>query len=176
MNNLNELKQSLPDYAKDIKINLSNILAEDQNSELSRNQIVGIVLASALATKEKQVISAIETEAKSILSEAEINGIKAAATIMAMNNIYYRFTHLAENKEYAKKPANLRMQIIASHGINKNDFEMYSLAVSIINGCGMCIDSHEKQLIKVGISENSVHTIARIAAIINAFSFVISVN
>ena len=176
MKNIDELKQSLPNYARDIKINLSNILSEDQNSELSRNQIFGIALASALATKEKQIISAIENEAKQILSEAEINGVKAAAAIMAMNNIYYRFTHLTENKEYAKKPANLRMQIIATHGINKNDFEMYCLAVSIINGCGMCIDSHEKQLIKVGISENSVQTIARIAAIINAFSFVISTN
>lgn len=176
MKNINELKQSLPDYAKDIKINLSNILAEDQNTELTKNQIIGIALASAFATKDKQVISAIENEAKEILSETEINGVKTAATIMAMNNIYYRFTHLTENKEYAKRPANLRMQGIAGHGINKNDFEMYCLAVSIINGCGMCIDSHEKQLIKAGISENSVHNIARIAAIINAFSFVISVN
>jgi alkyl hydroperoxide reductase subunit D len=176
MKNLNELKQSLTDYAKDIKINLSNILAEDQNSELSQHQVLGVALASALATKEKQVIWAIENEARKTLSETEINGIKAATSIMAMNNIYYRFTHLTENKEYAKKPANLRMQIIASHGVDKNDFEMYCLAVSIINGCGMCIDSHEKKLIKVGISENSVQTIARIAAVINAFSFVISTN
>ena len=72
---------------------------------------------------------------------------------MAMNNVYYRFVHLASNKDYATMPARLRMNVIANPGVDKADFELWSLAVSAINGCGMCIDSHEKVLLQAGVSD-----------------------
>jgi lipoyl-dependent peroxiredoxin subunit D len=87
---------------------------------------------------------------------------------MAMNNIYYRFTYMTSDKEYGKMPAKLRMSIIGNPGIAKTDFELYSLGVSIINGCGACIDAHIHEAEKVGISKLGVQSVARIAAVINS--------
>ena len=69
-----------------------------------------------------------------------------------MNNVYYRFVHLVGNDEYAKLPARLRMNVIGSPGVDKTDFELYSLAVSAINGCGACVAAHERAVRKAGIS------------------------
>jgi alkyl hydroperoxide reductase subunit D len=92
---------------------------------------------------------------------------------MAMNNVYYRFLHLVENEEYGKLPAKLRMNAIASHGIARADFELWSLAVSAINGCGMCIEAHEKAVRKDGITAEQVQAAVRIAAVVNAAAAVL---
>ncbi|MFI4955404.1 MAG: carboxymuconolactone decarboxylase family protein, partial [Gammaproteobacteria bacterium] len=84
------------------------------------------------------------------------------------NNIYYRFIHLASNKEYAKLQAGLRMNIIGNPGVDKVDFEIWSLVVSAVNGCGMCIDAHEKQLLKSGIGMSSIQAAVRVASVIHA--------
>ena len=107
-------------------------------------------------------------DASAVLSSEAINAAKAAASIMAMNNIYYRFVHLASNKSYQSMPAKLRMTVIGKPGIEKADFELWSLAVSTINGCGMCIDAHEVELQKAGLGADSIQAAVRIAAIINA--------
>jgi len=93
---------------------------------------------------------------------------RAAAAIMAMNNVYYRFVHLASNKEYGQLPAKLRMNVIGSPGIEKVDFELFSLAVSAMNGCGLCIDSHEKVLRQHNISADIIQSAARVGAVIKA--------
>jgi len=103
-----------------------------------------------------------------MLSPEETHAAKAAATIMAMNNIYYRFNHLVSDKDFAKMGARLRMNVIGSPGIPKVDFELMSLAVSAINGCGMCMDAHVHEVIKAGISKTGVQSAVRIAAVINA--------
>lgn len=167
MQNLENLKSQIPDYAKDVKINLQSLLSE-QNQVLNPKQIFGSALASAYALKEKNLIEILENEAKNYLAENEITAAKTAAVLMAMNNIYYRFTHLSEDKEYSQMPAGLRMRGIADHGIDKVDFEAFSLAVSIINGCGICIDAHAKQLQKHGFNKIQVQMIAKIAAVINS--------
>ncbi len=95
---------------------------------------------------------------------------KAAASIMAMNNIYYRFLHLASNNDYATRPAKLRMNVIGAPGIDKADFELFCLAVSAVNGCGMCIDAHEKVLLAAGVSIDTIQTAVRIAAVVNAIA------
>ncbi len=77
---------------------------------------------------------------------------------MGMNNVYYRFVHLASNKQYGTLPAKLRMNIIANPGVDKTDFELWSLAVSAINGCGMCIDAHEAVLLKAGMPVEQIQT------------------
>jgi alkyl hydroperoxide reductase subunit D len=143
------LKSALPDYAKDIKLNLSAI-AQDQS--LSDQRLWGTLLASALATRQPEVIAAFEAEARQRLSPEAVNAVKAAHAIMAMNNVYYRFTHLVSAKDYATMPAKLRMNVMANPGVEKADFELWSLAVSAINGCGMCMDSHEAELRKQPLS------------------------
>ena len=91
---------------------------------------------------------------------------------MAMNNVYYRFVHLASNPEYATLPARLRMNAIGSPGIAKEDFELFSLAVSAMNGCGMCIDSHERVLQQHGVKPETIQTAARVAAVVKAVATV----
>ena len=114
------------------------------------------------------MIEHITQDVSEALSENYINAAKAAATIMAMNNIYYRFIHLSSDKDYGKLPANLRMNIIGNPGIEKVDFELMSLAVSAINGCGMCMDAHVHEVTKAGVSKEAVQSTIRIASVINA--------
>ena len=90
-----------------------------------------------------------------------------------MNNIYYRFTHLVSDAEYAKLPARLRMNVMANPGIDKIDFELCSIAVSAIKGCGMCVDSHEKTLRQHGVSLQTVQSAVRIASVLQAVAVTI---
>jgi len=171
---LQEYKNSIPDYAKDLKLNVSSILNESPMTQLTAAQIAGIALASAYATKNTQLIAAIKSN--DALDEANLQAAKAAASIMAMNNIYYRFLHLVNDSEYQQMPANLRMTIIGNPGIEKTDFEMYALAVSAINGCGMCMESHAKILNKSGVSKADIQHVIRIAAVINGLSQVSAIE
>ncbi len=167
---LETLKNIMPDYAKDIKLNLSS-LANDET--LNPQQLWGTMLASALAGRNETVIAQISSEAKDNLSAEAFEAAKAAAAIMAMNNVYYRFVHLSSNKDYQTMQAKLRMNIIGNPGVEKMDFELWSLAVSAINACGMCIDAHEAQLIEHGISKDQVQTAVRIASVIHAVSAIL---
>ena len=168
--NLDTLKSELPEYAKDIKLNVSSVLRDDPASGLNQAQIMAIALASAYATEQSDVIQALTTEATNHLDDKTITAAKAAASIMAMNNIYYRFVHLAGNKQYQTMPAGLRMNIIANPGVDKVDFELMSLAVSAINGCGLCIDAHEKQLLKAGVKAEGIQHTVKIAAVVHALA------
>jgi lipoyl-dependent peroxiredoxin subunit D len=167
---LEQLKNKLPDFAKDIKLNLSSVLSEEGAGDLSQKQIYNIALAVAYTTKNSCVIESIFAEASKILSDADIHAAKAAATIMAMNNIYYRFVHLTHDKSFATMPAKLRMNVIGNPGIDKIDFELSCLAVSVMNGCGMCIDAHINELLKAGVSKLAIQSAVRIAAVLNAVS------
>lgn len=162
------LRSQMPDYAKDTKLNLGKYISGDDVEGLSVNQAYGIALASAYATKQADVIKAVYAQVSDTLSEEEITAAKAAATIMGMNNVYYRFVHLASDKDYATLPAGLRMNIIGNPGIDKVDFELMSLAVSALSGCGMCIDSHVNEVTKAGISKGGVQSTIRIASVLNA--------
>jgi alkyl hydroperoxide reductase subunit D len=166
---LESLKDSLGDYAKDIKLNIGTVLTPEGAPDLTSNQIAGIALASAYATQNHAVVEAILSEVGAQLSEAEVSATKAAATIMGMNNVYYRFVHLVGG-EYGKLPAKLRMNVIANSGIAKVDFELYSLAISAINGCGMCMEAHVHEVTKAGISPLGVQSSIRIAATVNALA------
>jgi len=162
---LDTLKSQMPGYAKDIKLNLSSLANEET---LNPQQLWGTFFASALASGNAEVIKQIEEEAADNLSAEAYDAAKAAAAIMGMNNIYYRFAHLASNKEYATMPAKLRMNIIGSPGVEKADFELWSLAVSAINGCGMCIDAHEAELKNHGMTSAEIQTAVRIASVVHA--------
>jgi alkyl hydroperoxide reductase subunit D len=163
---LQVLTDSLKDYAKDTRLNLGTVITTAQG--LSSNQAHAIALACAYTTKNQHVVNNILAEVNGKISDAEINAAKAASTIMAMNNIYYRATHLAEDEELQKMPAGLRMQIIGNPGVEKVDFELYSLAVSAINGCGACVASHVAQALHAGVTKQGVQSALKIAAVINA--------
>ena len=167
---LQHLKDRLPEHAKDIKLNLGSLATEPV---LSEKQRAGTFIASALGARNPEVAAAILAEFAPKLDAKELAAAKAAAAVMAMNNVYYRFLHLVGNEEYGKLPARLRMNAIASHGINRADFELWSLAVSAINGCGMCIESHEKAVRKDGITADQVQAAVRIAATVNAVAAVL---
>lgn len=175
MQNLEELKSAIPDYAKDVKINLGT-LVNQENQVLTAKQVFGSALTSAYVTKQKSLIRVLENEVQNILSEAEVKAVKTSASLMGMNNIYYRFLHISHDKEYSQMPAGLRMQGIMNHGIDKIDFEIFSLAASVVNGCGMCIDAHANQLIKHGISKTQVQMVAKIAAVINSVAQVLVIE
>ena len=162
---LQALRDRLPEYAKDIKLNLGTLAGEPV---LGEKQRAGTFIASALGARNPEVAAAILAEFSPKLDAKELAAAKAAAAVMAMNNVYYRFLHLVENEEYGKLPAKLRMSAIGSHGINRADFELWCLAVSAINGCGMCLESHDKAVRKEGITAEQVQAAVRIAAVVNA--------
>jgi alkyl hydroperoxide reductase subunit D len=162
---IDAIKAQLPDYAKDLKLNLGNVLA---SPGLSPQQIWGAALASAIASRHAGLSQAVLADAAGIISPEAITAAKAAAAIMGMNNIYDRFAHLVAAKDYATMPARLRMNILANPGVDGVDFEMWSLAVSAINGCGACIDAHEHEIVKKGASREQVQNIVRIASVIHA--------
>ena len=162
---LKTFAEALPDYAKDLKVNLSSLAAE---TVLTEQQKAGAFVASALAARNSAVSEALIAEFAPRLSPEALTAAKAAASIMAMNNIYYRFTHLASSADYKTLPAKLRMNVIAKPGVDKVDFELWSLAVSAINGCGLCIDSHEKVVRGHGLTAEQVQAAVRIASVVHA--------
>jgi alkyl hydroperoxide reductase subunit D len=162
---LREFSEALPDYAKDIRLNL-NSLAGDQT--LGDQRKFGLLLATAHGSRYKPLVDAAEAECAPKLSPEAANAARSAAAIMAMNNVYYRFVHLASNKEYGTLPAKLRMNVIGAPGIDKADFELFCLAVSAQNGCGMCIDAHEKVLQGHGVSTDVIQSAARFGAVMTA--------
>lgn len=163
------LKAAIPDYAKDLRLNLGT-LANDQT--LSPQQLAGTFVASALASRNAAVTAAVVAEFGPKLGETALEAAKAAAAIMGMNNIYYRFTHLIGG-DYANMPARLRMNVIGKPGVEKVDFELWSLAVSAVNGCGMCIESHEKVVRAAGLTQEQVQTAVRVAAVVHAVAAVL---
>jgi alkyl hydroperoxide reductase subunit D len=162
---LETLKNRLPEYAKDLKLNLSSLAMEPS---LTEQQRAGTFIACALAARNAETTRAIMGEFAARLSPEALDAARAAASIMAMNNIYYRFTHLASQPDYKTMPAKLRMNVIGKPGVDKADFELWSLAVSAINGCGMCIDAHDKVLRAAGITTEQIQTAVRIASVVHA--------
>jgi alkyl hydroperoxide reductase subunit D len=163
MNSLESLRASLPEVAKDAKLNVQAVL--QPGGALSDAQRWGVAIGSAIATRNHELRDAILAEAKAASVEAGvIEDAMAAATLMAMNNVYYRFRHMIEKASYADKPARLRMNRLVRPATNKVDFELICLAVSAINGCQMCAQSHEKVVLEGGLTEDHVHDAVRIAA------------
>ncbi|PWE77089.1 alkyl hydroperoxide reductase [Bradyrhizobium sp. SUTN9-2] len=152
----------IPDFAKDVRLNLISVMTDET---FSPERKYGLLLASAAATRNAALVAALESAASAVMTSVEIAAAKAAATVEAMNNVYYRFAHLVSDPEYKTMPPRLRMDVIGNPGADKTDFELWSLAVSVINGCGVCIDAHEKTLRAAGVDSRAIHTAVRFAAI-----------
>ncbi|AQR60788.1 alkyl hydroperoxide reductase [Brevundimonas sp. LM2] len=168
---IDSLRDLMPAYAKDISLNLSSLASE---AVLNDQQKWGCFLASAHAVGVAPVVRAIEAAAAEKLSPEALTAAKAAAAIMGMNNIYYRSLHLMKNHEYTTLPARLRMNILANPGVEKMDFELWSTAVSAINGCGACLDAHEGELRKHGVPAAQIQTALRIGAVVHAASRIVA--
>ncbi|OII63873.1 alkyl hydroperoxide reductase [Streptomyces sp. CC53] len=162
---LDALKSAIPDYAKDLRLNLGSVIG---NSDLPQQQLWGTVLACAIASRSAKVLAELEPEARENLKPEAYDAAKAAAAVMAMNNVFYRTRHLLSDPEYGTMRAGLRMNVIGNPGVEKVDFELWSLAVSAINGCGQCLDSHEQVLRKAGVDRETVQEAFKIAAVIQA--------
>ena len=144
------------------------MLADGGAPGLEPRQVRAVAYASALASRHRPLAEALAAHAAATLSEAERGGVRTAAALMAMTNVYDRFTHLVADKEYATLRAGLRMNAMANPGIDKATFELCALAVSAINGCGACVDSHEKVLRQHGLTAPAIQGAARIAAVVHA--------
>lgn len=163
-----DYKQGLGDHGKDTKLNLSNIFGNVDTSGMTATQFYGTALSLAYSIGDQDLIAAVKTEAEGKVEDNVDGAAKLAATLMAMNNIYYRFLHLCTDKQFSKMPAGLRMNGMANPGVEKTDFELYSLAVSALAGCGMCIDSHVGVLLKHNVSAQVIQNSIKMAAVMNA--------
>ena len=167
---MEKLYELFPDYARDLKINLQNVLKQ---SELTEQQTWGTAVASAVASRNPHLIEAVLAQAGQHLSPEAMAAAKSAAAVMGMNNIYYRFQHLSGNERYGTIPARLRMQAIRSHQSDPLDFELWCTAVSAINGCGACVASHEGVLRDKGVTEETILAAVRIASVIHGAATVL---
>jgi alkyl hydroperoxide reductase subunit D len=161
-----KLAEGFPDVAKDVRINLQNVL---QPGTLNADQVWGTAIACAYAARNDALKQAIEADARAAgIGDGVVADAKAAAVLMGMNNVFYRFKHVIGKEAYEKKPARLRMQRLAQVTSNKADFELFCLAVSAINNCQSCMGAHEVTVLKSGLTEDHVHDAVRIAATIHA--------
>jgi alkyl hydroperoxide reductase subunit D len=166
------LKTRIPDYAKDLRINLGVIAG---STALSPQQAWGTALAAAVTAKNREVVDAIAAEAAPHLSAEAVQAAKAAAAIMGMNNIYYRFNHMmGAASGYSELPARLRMQVIGKPGVEHVDFELWCLACSAITGCEMCMQSHERTIRSKGGTQEQVQDAVRIAAVVHAVALTLA--
>ena len=166
------LRESLPDPAKDLKINLSNVL---QSEVLNDEQIWGIALASVYYIGDPKLKEAMVADAKAAnVSDEVMQDAQAAASIMGMNTIYYRFRHMVGKEIYGQKPARLRMQWMKKPLTNAADFELFSMAIAALAGCELCIRSHEESIVKHGLSEDHVHECVRMAAVLKGVAVALS--
>lgn len=168
---LDQIKSAMPEYAKDIKLNVSSVLGKPLPG-LSEDQQMGIAVACAMASRNDFIRQAIKGISAGKIDAATEKAAKLAASLMSMNNVYYRFIHLVEDAEYGKMPAGLRMNGMMNPGVDKVTFELMSIAVSAINGCGMCMGSHNKVLLDAGATRDQIQNAVKIASIIHAAAVV----
>ncbi|MGG7099394.1 carboxymuconolactone decarboxylase family protein [Rhodococcus sp. 24CO] len=166
------LKDSLPEYAKDLKLNLSSIA---RTTVLNEQQLWGTLLATAAATKSATTLKEIAAEAADNLSAEAYNAALGAAAIMGMNNVFYRTKGYLDGK-YDDLRAGLRMNIIGNPGVDKADFELWSLAVSAINGCNHCLEAHENTLRQEGVSREVIFEAIRAGSIVMGVAQAVEAN
>ncbi|MFJ8109666.1 alkyl hydroperoxide reductase [Streptomyces sp. NPDC096132] len=162
---LDALKSAVPEYAKDLRHNLGSVVGD---SDLPAQQLWGTVLATAIASRSPIVLRELAPEAKAHLSPEAYTAAKSAAATMAMSNVFHRTRHLLSDPEYGRLRAGLRMNLLGDPGVDRVDYELWSFAVSAINACGLCLDSHEQALRKAGVGREVIQEAFRIASVIHA--------
>lgn len=168
---LETLRQKLPDFAKDLKLNLQSVLTD---SSLSAEQRWGVALAAALVSGSAPLRDAILADAARVAPPGVIDDARAAAALLSMNNVFYRSRHMFGKAAYETKPPRLRMNRIGQVASSKLNFELFSIAVSAVNGCEVCLKAHEKTVTEQGASEDQVYDTIRIAAVIQGVAVALS--
>lgn len=164
---IDAVKEALPEYAKDTKLNLDAVLLR---STLELDEAMGCAVAALAATGNGKLLGVLLAD-----TPAEANAAMTAASLMAQNNIWYPYVEMAEDPALAGLPAQLRMNAIATHGgTTKERFESYSLAASIVGKCHFCVKAHYEGLKKMGYSVEQLRDIGRIAAVMNSAAKVLN--
>jgi alkyl hydroperoxide reductase subunit D len=172
---IDAIADKIPSYADDIKLNLMDIFSNEVEG-LTVQQVYGIALSCSYNLKHEKLLNNFRNEAKIILDDSQREATKKAAAIMAMNNTYYMFSHMISNDEIRKMPADLHMHVLTDHGIDKTDFEMYLIGVSILNNCEYCVNFHAERLLRRGVSHIAIRNIARIASVLRAVVEVLEIE
>jgi len=161
---LSTLKASIPEYAKDIRLNLDTVIAR---SSLDSADALGAALAAAYAARSKRIVDAVRSSGE--LSDVDTNAVLSAAALMGMNNVWYPYVEMAADEDLKTQRAELRMNAYATHGgVDKKRFELFALSASIVGKCHFCVRSHYKMLKENGLSAQQLRDVGRIAAVINA--------
>ncbi|MGZ9066711.1 MAG: carboxymuconolactone decarboxylase family protein [Burkholderiales bacterium] len=167
---LNALKERIPDYAKDVRLNLDAVIAR---SSLEPADAVGAALAAAYAARSKTIVDAIR--GSGALSEVDLNAALSAAALMGMNNVWYPYVEMAADEDLKTQRAELRMNAYATHGgVDKKRFELFSLSASIVGKCQFCVAAHYTMLKENGLSAQQLRDVGRIAAVVTAAANVLA--
>ncbi len=163
---LDALRETLPDELKDLRLNLSSVFGGEH---LTAEQALGIAIAATRFDRCQPLTMALEADLSAACRDAAaavISDAIAAAGLMGMNTVYYRFRHMVGKESYSSRPARLRMTRIAQPATDKATFELMSLGCASMAGCEACIQNHESSLVKLGVSEDACHDAVRIAAVV----------
>lgn len=166
MSRLDAMKEALGEESRDLRLNLGNVLQADS---LEPRQRYAIALTAAFFLRSQDLADAILDDGQEHLTPELIADARAAAAIMAMNTVYYRFRHMVALDTYQNRAANLRMTRMARPATSKRDFELFSMACAVLAGCEVCIKSHEESLRREGATETQIHDSVRIAAVVHGF-------
>ena len=174
MSALEDVRNLIPETARDLKLNLQTVL---QPSTLSESQRWGVAVASAVAARNPRLRDAIIADARAAVAPAVVDDALAAAALMGMNNVWYPYIEMAGDDELKTQRAELRMNAYASSGgVEKKKFEAYALAASIVGKCHFCVASHYALLKKEGLTTQQLRDIGRIAAVVNAAAQVLAAS
>jgi len=154
-------------YIKDLKINVGNVI----NNTQYLNKKEALLLALGVAINEKFDLlkeSLTQLAQKEGATSAELAEVTACTSLMNANNIFYRFRHFVNKEFYSTQPAGIKMSIMMNPVLGKEFFELLSLVISAVNGCEMCVTSHEQSVLQHGSSEARVYEAVKLGAIIKS--------
>lgn len=173
MENVDRVRASLPAAANDAQLNLASVLGQGALDEGAR---WAVAIACAYAVGDARLTRALLADAAGKISDGALEDARAAAIVMAQNNVLYRFRHQIEKEGYAHRPARLRMNRINQLRSDRATFELMCLAVSAIEGCASCVRAHERSVLAAGMTEEQVFDAVRIASTVRATAVALSIG
>lgn len=167
-NSLSEMASTDNRYLKDLKINIGNVLKFESLNEKEK-----MLLALSVAVNDQQVAlqaAILEKLSNAGASSEEIQETYACVSLLNVNNVFYRFRHFTKKEFYESTPAGIKMSIMMNPKMGKELFELMSLVVSTLNGCELCVSSHEESLVKLGVSQQKIYDAVRLGAVLRGFT------
>ena len=171
MSALEKHLNTLPDYAKDLRVGLDGLLNSAAESGLTPAQLWGSAVAIAMTLRHHDLLAAVREDAAAHLDEVGLKAAHTAAAMMGMTNVYYHTTyHIMKDDDYRNMPAGLRMNAVKGHGYDQASFDLFALGASVIGQCSSCINAHDRDAKNAGISKQAIHTVVRLASYLNAIA------